>query len=354
MARVGPVAYAPPVNRESQPPNDPADASRTLGIELPEQALGSGGSDEMVEEVPFSPEPGTLYSVAVPIGNVRDLTLHAADILRSVDVIAAEDTRVFRDLMRYAGLAPRRAQKIVSYHGHNEAERARWLTARLKAGDSVALVTDAGTPGINDPGRVMILAALEAGAPIVCAPGPCAAVAALSISGLRTDRFHYVGFLPRRGGRRSRVLDEVADLPGTLLFYEAPHRIVETLEALTEALGDRPAVLTNNLTKPTERVFRATLARLVAQLRTEPEVRGEFTIVVAGAETTAPVLSPQVSALIDRWVRRGTDPSLVRELAQEILHVRREALYDRVLDARRNRDAESEVDDEPPSAPSRE
>jgi 16S rRNA (cytidine1402-2'-O)-methyltransferase len=299
-----------------------------LEVMAEEAPTGSGAS--------FEAAGGTLYAVAVPIGNVRDLTLRAADVLTSVDVIAAEDTRVFRELMRHTGLTPR-AHKVVSYHGHNEAERARWLVGRLLARDSIALVSDAGTPGINDPGRVVIQAALEAGAPIVCIPGACAAVAALSVSGLRTDRFHYVGFLPRRGGRRARALDEVADLPGTLIFYEAPHRLVETLDAIADALGDRPAVLTKNLTKPTERILRGNLRALGRELESAEAVRGEFTILVDGAESAPPVLSPRVEALIDRWIGRGAEPALVRELAQEILHIRREALYDRVLDARQNR-----------------
>ena len=304
---------------------------------IPEEA-GSGGHPEEAKDEPgFAPRAGTLYSVAVPIGNVRDLSLHASDLLRSVDVIAAEDTRVFRELMHKAGLAPRTSQKIVSYHGHNEDERARFLVSRLKAGDSVAVVTDAGTPGINDPGRVVIQAAIAAGIPIVCAPGASAAIAALSVSGLRTDRFHYVGFLPRKGGRRARDIDELADLPGTLIFYEAPHRILETLEALLETLGDRSAVLTNNLTKASERILRGRLSELARELQESGNVRGEYTILVSGAESSPPVLTPKVEALIDRWIERGAEPALVRELAQEILHVRREALYDRVLEAKKNR-----------------
>lgn len=301
-----------------------------------EDALGSGGHPEDAEaELGFVPSSGTLYSVAVPIGNLRDLTLHAADILRSVDVIAAEDTRVFRELMQKAGLSPRSSQKVVSYHGHNENERARYLIGRLRAGDSVALVTDAGTPGINDPGGVVVRAAIAENIPIVCAPGASAAIAALSVSGLRTDRFHYVGFLPRRGGRRARDLDELADLPGTLIFYEAPHRILETLEALLEVLGDRSAVLANNLTKPSERILRGSLRELAHELKDSENLRGEYTILVSGAETNPPVLTPKVEALIERWIERGTDAVLIRELAQEILHVRREALYDRVLEAKK-------------------
>lgn len=279
--------------------------------------------------------PGTLYSVAVPIGNVRDLSPRAADILCSVDIVAAEDTRVFRDLVRQAALTIR-AHQVVSYHSYNEAERAPWLIGRLQAGDSVALVTDAGTPGINDPGRVVVRAAIDAGVPIVSVPGACAAIAALSISGLRTDRFHYVGFLPRRGGRRTRVLDEIADLPGTLVLYEAPSRLIETLSAVADVLGDREAVVTRNLTKPGERVLRGRLRTLQRELDTGEPTRGEYTILIEGAENAPAVLTPRVEAIIDEYIGRGADPSLVRQLAQELLHIRRDSLYDRVRDARQS------------------
>lgn len=278
--------------------------------------------------------PGTLYSVAVPIGDPQDITLRAIQVLSSVDLIAAEDTRVFRDLVREARLSPR-AHKIVSYHGHNEEGRTRYLIERLRSADSVALVSDAGTPGINDPGNVVIRAAIEADLPVVCVPGACAAVAALSISGLRTDRFHYFGFLPRRTGRRNRVLDAVADLPGTLVFYEAPHRILETLRALAHKLGDRRAEVLRNLTKPTQTLSRGRLLALGDEWDRDEKARGEFTILVEGAESAPPALTPDVEALIERWVGRGADPSMVRELTQELLHIRRGSLYDRVLDARR-------------------
>jgi 16S rRNA (cytidine1402-2'-O)-methyltransferase len=308
---------------------------RTKTFDASAPASGTEDAPGAVSPSGFVAEPGTLYSVAVPIGNVRDLSLRAADVLSSVDVVAAEDTRIFRDLAREAGLALR-AHKIVSYHGHNEEGRSRWLLERLQAGDSVALVSDAGTPGINDPGGVVIEAALGANVRVVSVPGACAAIASLSVSGLRTDRFHYVGFLPRRGGRRGRALDGVAGLPGTLIFYEAPHRILETLKALIDMLGDRRAAVMRNLTKPTESMSRGTLTSIAEQLASADRVRGEFTILVEGAESAPPVLSPQVEALIDRWIGRGAEPAMVRELAQELLHIRREVLYDRVLDARRS------------------
>lgn len=308
----------------------PKPDKRTPSRESPEPAPSSN-----LTHTGFSAVPGTLYSVAVPIGNVGDITIRAIEVLTSVDVIAAEDTRTFRDLAREAGFSSQ-VQKLVSYHGHNEEGRARWLIERLKAADSAALVSDAGTPGINDPGSVVIQSAIEAGLPVVCVPGACAAVAALSISGLRTDRFHYVGFLPRRGGRRARALDEIADLPGTLVFYEAPHRILETLQALTEKLGDRRAEVLRNLTKPTQMVSRGRLSWLGSEFASNERIRGEFTILVEGAEFTPPVLTPQVEALIDRWIGLGADAAMVRQLAQELLHIRRGALYDRVLDSRRS------------------
>jgi len=292
-------------------------------------------SAETVSDGAFTPKPGTLYSVAVPIGNVRDLTWRAADVLSGVDIVAAEDTRIFRDLAREAGLVLR-AQRVVSYHGHNEEGRARWLLERLQHGESVAVVSDAGTPGINDPGAVVVQAAIEAGLPVVTVPGACAAIAALSVSSLRTDRFHYVGFLPRRGGRRDRALDELAVLPGTLVFYEAPHRVREMLQSLATVLGDRRAELMRNLTKPTETILRGRLATLAAHWTEDERVRGEFTVLVEGAEGAPPGLTPRVEALIDYWIGRGADPAMVRDLAQQLLHIRREVLYDRVLDAKRS------------------
>ncbi|HEX6620626.1 MAG TPA: 16S rRNA (cytidine(1402)-2'-O)-methyltransferase [Solirubrobacteraceae bacterium] len=226
---------------------------------------------------------GTLHLVPTPIGNPRDITLRALDVLRAVDVIAAEDTRHYATLAREHDL-PRRA---VSYHDHNEAARTPQLVARLVAGDDVALVTDAGTPLVSDPGLTLVRAALAAGVSVSALPGASAVTTALAASGLAPLPFRFVGFPPRTSARRRSSFAALADDPATLVVFEAPHRLAATIGDALATLGDREACLARNITKRGERYQRGSLSELRAALAAEETVRGECTLVVAGAERAA-------------------------------------------------------------------
>jgi 16S rRNA (cytidine1402-2'-O)-methyltransferase len=221
---------------------------------------------------------GTLYVVATPIGNLGDLSPRAGEVLRTADVVVAEDTRRTRTLLAHAGAHP---ADLLSLPAFDEAGRVERIVSRLAAGASVALVTDAGTPGVSDPGCRLVEAAWGAGARVVPVPGPSAALAALSASGLAADRFLFAGFLPRKGGARAGALRWLAGVPATLVLFEAGNRAAATLEDLREALGDRQAALARELTKLHEEIARGRLSELRA--RFTGELRGEVTLVVAGA-----------------------------------------------------------------------
>jgi 16S rRNA (cytidine1402-2'-O)-methyltransferase len=223
---------------------------------------------------------GTLHVVAVPIGNPADISLRALEVLRSVAVVAAEDTRHFATLARRHGIEAR----TVSYHDHNEESRTRDLLDRLRGGADVALVSDAGTPLVSDPGYRLVRAVIEAGIELTVVPGPSAVTAALAGSGLPPHPFRFLGFLPRTGSARRSVLERLAGDEATLVAFEAPHRLAETLRDAEAALGDRPACLARSLTKPHERWQRGPLSALGAEVVAEGEVRGESTIVIGGAE----------------------------------------------------------------------
>lgn len=221
----------------------------------------------------------TLYVVAVPIGNLNDLSPRARDTLASVPVVAAEDTRHFATLARHHGIA----RRAVSYHDHNEEARTRELLDRLQAGDDVALVSDAGTPLVSDPGYRLVRAALEAGITVTSVPGPSAVTTALAASGLPPHPFRFVGFLPRTAAARRSALARLAGDDATLVVFEAPRRVTDALRDALAALGDRPACLARSLTKPHERYQRGHLSELIEELEAEGEVRGECTLVIGGA-----------------------------------------------------------------------
>ena len=228
------------------------------------------------------PRPGTLYLVGTPIGNVEDLSPRAQRILASVDLIAAEDTRHTQGLLtRFAIRKP-----MVSYHDHNKERRTAELVGKLQEGASVAIVSDAGSPGISDPAFTLVRAAVEAGLEVVPVPGPSSALCALEVSGLPTDRFAFEGFLPRRKMRRRRRIEELRADPRTLIFFESPHRLKEALRDLAETLGERPASISRELTKKFEETRRGTLRSLLEWVEAEPP-RGEFVLVVGGAPDAA-------------------------------------------------------------------
>ncbi len=225
--------------------------------------------------------PGTLYLVATPIGNLEDITLRALRVLKECDVIAAEDTRRSGQLLAHFGIR----KPLLSYFKFNEARRSADILARLRRGQTVALVTDAGSPGISDPGERVVRAALAAGCRVEPVPGPCALIAALTASGLPTDEFHFVGFLPHKSGARRRELERLRLLPGTLVLYESPHRVERLLGELAELMPRRPVVLARELTKKFEEFLRGRPAEVLDRIR-QHAVRGEC-VVLVGPETTA-------------------------------------------------------------------
>jgi len=237
----------------------------------------------MVRPVGAGGVRGTLYVVATPIGNLGDLSPRAAEVLRSVQAVVAEDTRRTRKLFAHLGVAP---PPLLALPAFDEAARVPALVERLAAGQDLALCTDAGTPGVSDPGQRLVAAAWEAGARVVPVPGPSAALAALAASGLPSDRFLVAGFLPRKGSGRAQALRELAGVRATLVLFEAGNRVADTLSDLAEALGDRPAAVARELTKLHEEIRRGSLREL-AEL-TKSDVRGEVTLVVAGGEAPAP------------------------------------------------------------------
>ena len=240
---------------------------------------------------------GTLVLAATPIGDPRDAAPRLADELATADVVAAEDTRRLRRLLADLGVTP--SGSVVSYHEHNEASRTPELVERLATGARVVVVTDAGMPSVSDPGYRLVAAAVEADVRVTCVPGPSAVLMALAVSGLPVDRFCFDGFLPRKPGERARVLADVADERRTIVFFEAPHRLADTLAAMRDAFGaDRRAAVCRELTKTYEEVRRGTLTELAEWA--EAGVKGEITIVVAGAERVAPSLEDAVAGIRQR------------------------------------------------------
>jgi 16S rRNA (cytidine1402-2'-O)-methyltransferase len=221
--------------------------------------------------------PGALYVVATPIGNLDDITLRALATLREADIIAAEDTRHTRKLLTRHGIHA----QLTSYHDHNKHEKAPVLIHRMREGASVALVSDAGTPLVADPGYFLVGEAHRAGLAVVPVPGPCAATAALSVGGLPTDAFTFVGYLPNRGAARRTRLAGLADHPHTLVLYESPHRIVKALTDVLEVLGDREVAVCRELTKRHEEILRGTVSAVLERLA-KRTAKGEFTVLVAG------------------------------------------------------------------------
>ena len=219
---------------------------------------------------------GCLYLVATPIGNLEDITLRAVRVLEEVDLIACEDTRQTAKLLHHYGIHKR----ALSYHEHNEMVRAAEIVLELEQGAAVALVSDAGTPGISDPGDHLITLAIRHGIPVVPVPGATAFGAALMASGLPSGHFHFVGFLPARRTQRRKTLRALAGETGTLVFYEAPHRIAESLADIADLLGARQAVLAREVTKLHEEFIRGRLSDLIAQIRTSP-LKGEITVLIA-------------------------------------------------------------------------
>ena len=235
--------------------------------------------------------PGTLYVVSTPIGNLEDITLRALRVLREVDLIAAEDTRRTRQLLTHYGIH----KPLISYHEYNRRMRGKTLLQELRKGKSIALVTDAGTPGISDPGEDLVRGAIQESIPLVPIPGPAALVAALCVSGLPTESFLFYGFLPSKTAARKKWLASLKDRPETLVFYESPRRLDSLLGDAGQILGDRRVVVAREMTKVYEEVYRGTLSEVLDQLG-EEEVKGEVTVILEGC-TSSP--APEASSIME-------------------------------------------------------
>lgn len=271
--------------------------------------------------------PGVLYVVATPIGNLGDISARAREILAGASVVAAEDTRHSGRLLRELGLE----RPLVSLHEHNERARVGEILARLRAGERIALVSDAGTPLVSDPGYLLVAAAVEAGIDVVPVPGPSAAIAALSASGLPCDRFCFEGFLPARAAARRRRLAELAAEPRTLVLYEAPHRIAECLADLAAACGGaRRACVAREITKRFETFYRGSLDQLRDRAKSDPDLaRGESVVIVEGA----PEAEPSVAKLDETLavLLRHLPPSAAAAAAASLTGLRRGDAYARAL-----------------------
>ncbi len=270
--------------------------------------------------------PGELRVVATPIGNLADLSPRAREALATADVIAAEDTRHSAQLLRYLGLE----RPLVSLHEHNETARVPALIARLQAGENVALVSDAGTPLLSDPGAGLVGAAVAAGLRVTPLPGASALLAALCVAGLPAERFSFEGFLPAKSMAKRQALEALVNDARTLVFYEAPHRIVETLAAASAVFGaDRAAVVARELTKLHETIYRGSLGELAAMAPNEPNLaRGEIVLLVAGHRPVAGSENLPTEAL--RWLRillPHLAPSRAAAVVAEGLGLRRQAVY---------------------------
>lgn len=259
---------------------------------------------------------GTLYITATPIGNLEDITFRAVRILKSVDLIAAEDTRRSARLLKHYGITT----PMTSYHDYTEPKKRAGLLRRIAAGKEIALISDAGTPGISDPGYRLIAEALPQGIEVIAVPGPSVLTAALSVAGLPTDAFYFRGYLPNRAAGRRKILKVLADRRETIVLYESPHRIVATLADMRDLLGDRRIAVCREMTKLHEEIFRGSMEKALTHFTALEKVRGEFTLVVEGAATE--ILRPAVQDLAEEIAetmkREGvTRKEAVRRVAEK-------------------------------------
>ena len=284
----------------------------------------------------FRAMPGTFYVVATPVGNLRDVTLRALDVLATADVIAAEDTRVTSTLLRRHGIATR----AISLHAHNEAQRTETLVATLASGKSVALVSDAGTPAISDPGARLVRAVRDAGFPVVPLPGPSAVATAVSAAGLEAENFAFLGFLPHQAKARHARLATFANLPAALVMYEAPHRARATVADLCAALDpQRVLVVARELTKTFETITRMPLCEADAWFAADPNrERGEFVLIVDVAPPERAALT--LPADVERWLAALLEelpPARAARVVAAVAGIRREAVYARALELKPER-----------------
>lgn len=277
--------------------------------------------------------PGVLYIVATPIGNPDDISIRALKILSQTDCIAAEDTRCTGRLLAHHAIKAR----LISYHEHNERQRTPQLLARLQEGQTVALVSDAGTPTLSDPGFVLVREAVAAGIRICPVPGASAAMAALSVSGLPTDAFIFLGFPPRKPQRLEQHLKSLQHEPRTLIWYESPRRLKGLLAVLQTILGDRPAVIGREMTKHYEEFLRGPLSQLALNLEARADIKGEVTLLVAGYAASAETSREDLRTIIRRQLKENPQPpsALARELAARF-NLPRGEVYDLILKAQKS------------------
>jgi 16S rRNA (cytidine1402-2'-O)-methyltransferase len=268
---------------------------------------------------------GKLYIVATPVGNLEDITLRALRVLREVDVIAAEDTRHSLKLLNHYGIS----KPLISYWSEKEKIKAEEILAKLHSGLSVALISDAGTPGISDPGAVLIKRAVEEKIEIVPIPGPSAFIAALSVSGLPTEEFSFIGFLPPKSGQRLKRLAELKHELRTLIFYEAPHRLLQALSDLKEVLGDRKASLAKEITKIHEEVLRGPLSEIIESLAARM-IAGEYVIVVEGFHIERLTIDEALSD-VTSLMKKGLGRKDAVKTVAESYGISKNELYDRSL-----------------------
>ena len=270
---------------------------------------------------------GVLYIVATPIGNLEDITLRALRVLKEVDLIAAEDTRHTRHLLDHYGIKT----ALTSYHEHNERAKAQNLVERLLHGDSIALVSDAGTPAISDPGYRLVVAALPAGIRVTPIPGAAALAAVISASGLPSDRFVFEGFLPAKEQEKKKKLQKLQSEVRTLIFYEAPHRLKESLQDLQQVFGDREIVVAREVTKMHEEFLRGTISAVSEQIANR-ELKGEITIVVQGSPSVAEVSDEEIEAEIRRLAGAGMGIKAISQLLGERYDLSKRVVYRLALD----------------------
>jgi len=280
--------------------------------------------------------PGTLYVVATPIGNLEDITQRALRVLREVDIVACEDTRHTRKLLSHYGIKTR----VTSYHDHNERERTVELLQALASGANVAIVSDAGTPSISDPGFRLVSEAGAQDITVVALPGPTALIAALVASGLPTDEFFFAGFLPARSGARRTRLAELREIPATLIFYEAPHRIAATLRDAREILGERAAVVARELTKIHEEIARGRLSELAAQFSSGERARGEIVLLIDRTTIESELKNTgaihTIVNLVAEFEEAGMDHRAALKKAARELGLSRDEAYRRLVAERSN------------------
>jgi 16S rRNA (cytidine1402-2'-O)-methyltransferase len=268
--------------------------------------------------------PGKLWIVATPIGNLDDFSPRAREVLGLVDVIAAEDTRHSAPLLRHFGIATR----CVALHDHNERDVSDELVSRLREGATIALISDAGTPLISDPGFRLVRAAREAGIDVSTVPGPCAAIAALSIAGLPSDRFVFEGFLPTKSSARRAHFESLRNEPRTLIFYESSHRILDALTDAAHVFGERHGVVARELTKLYETVLDGTLSQLVARVSADPnQQRGEFVVMITGSTDDDDAKRLIEGKRVYELLRKELPPGRAAKVASDITGAARNALY---------------------------